>query len=104
MSLAARSLSAFAVLFGWIPAGLILALTWLDGSGYEGYRPELSELTMAAMVVAAVAGLALGYVYGARTPARAGGSAVSLRLLLVLTAVAAAAALHLAANDALTGT
>jgi hypothetical protein len=73
---------------GWIPAALVLTPVWLDGFKYEGYRPELGDLRVTATVIAAVAGLILGYVHSRRA---------SLLTVLALTAVVSAA--HLAAND-----
>ncbi|MGI5213080.1 hypothetical protein [Plantactinospora sp. CA-290183] len=101
MSRPVRSLAPLAVLCVGIPAGLFLALVWLDGSRYGGYRPELSELTGAATVVAAVLALLLGYLHGAEIPADADRSVLRRRLLLVLGVGAAATALTLLANDAL---
>ncbi|MEE6259203.1 hypothetical protein [Plantactinospora sonchi] len=101
MSRSARFLTPFAVALGGIPAGLVLALVWLDGRHYEGYRPELSELTGAATVAAAGVTLLLGYLHGAGVPADADRPTRGRNLLLVLGAGAALTALTLLANDVL---
>lgn len=76
---------------GWIPAGWVLPLVALDAVRYEGYRVAASELTVAAMAVATVAGLLLGWCDG-----RAGRS-----FTVLLPGVALAATGYLAGNDAL---
>jgi hypothetical protein len=91
----ARILRIAAVLLGWIPAGLILGLLWLDAGEYEGYRPEMSELTIAATGAAALAALVLGFVCGSRAPAS------PARVLAVLSAGAILAVAELAANEVL---
>ncbi|MET0495792.1 MAG: hypothetical protein ABW000_21915 [Actinoplanes sp.] len=91
----ARILRIAAVLLGWIPAGLILGLLWLDAGEYEGYRPEMSELTIAATGAAAVAALVLGFMCGSRAPTS------PARVLAVLSAGAVLAVAELSANDAL---
>ena len=91
----ARILRIAAVLLGWIPAGLILGLLWLDAGEYEGYRPEMSELTVAATGAAALAALILGFMCGSRAPTS------PARVLAVLSAGAVLAVAELTANDAL---
>lgn len=73
---------------GWIPAALVLTPVWLDGFKYEGYSPELGDLRVTATVIAAVAGLILGFVHSTRA---------SLMTVLALMAVVSVA--HLGAND-----
>lgn len=75
---------------GWIPVGLVLTPVWLDGSRYEGYRPELGDLRVTATVIAVVAGLVLGGVHAARD---------SRRAVLVPAAMVGVTVVHLAAND-----
>jgi hypothetical protein len=73
---------------GWIPAALVLTPVWLDGFKYEGYSPELGDLRVTATVIAAVAGLVLGYLHSTR-----------LSLVKVLAVMAVVSLAHLAAND-----
>lgn len=95
------SLTPFAVALGGIPAGLIVALVWLDSGGYEGYRPELSELTGEATLVAAGVALLFGYWSGVRIPAETDRSALGRRLLLVLAGGTVLTLLTLLTNDLL---
>ncbi|MEO3742528.1 hypothetical protein [Plantactinospora sp. B5E13] len=101
MSRPVPSLTPFAVALGGIPAGLIVALVWLDSGSYEGYRPELSELTGAATLVAAGVALLFGYRYGIRVPAETDRSALGRRLLLVLAGGTVLTLLTLLVNDLL---
>lgn len=91
----ARILRIAAVLLGWIPAGLVLGLLWLNAGEYQGYRPEMGELTAAATGAAVLASLVLGFTCGSRAPATVA------RVLAVLAAGAALAVAELTANDAL---
>ncbi|ROT26274.1 hypothetical protein [Micromonospora sp. HM5-17] len=101
MARVVRLLGAAFLLAGWIGLGLALALVTLDASRYEGYRPDPSELINAATLVAAVAGLLLGYVHGVRTREPGGVPGVPRRLAVLLAVAAVVAALHLLANDLL---
>ena len=84
MARVVRLLGAAFLLAGWIGLGLALALVTLDASRYEGYRPDPSELINAATLVAAVAGLLLGYVHGVRTREPGGVPGVPRRLAVLL--------------------
>ncbi|GLY95305.1 hypothetical protein [Actinoplanes sp. NBRC 103695] len=73
---------------GWIPVSLVLTPVWLDGFKYEGYSPEIGDLRVTATVIAAVAGLILGFVHSTRAS-----------LKLVLAVMAGVSVGHLVADD-----
>ncbi|AGZ43561.1 hypothetical protein [Actinoplanes friuliensis] len=90
MITAAGFLRSAALAFGWIPAALLTAPVVLDASEYGGYRPDSDDLVMAVTVLAAIAGLCLGYAAARRRTAPLAG--------LVLIVVAAVVCF--VANDA----
>jgi hypothetical protein len=54
----------------WVWLALLVTPVWLDGSRYEGYRPDGADLWLTGTSVAVVAGLALGWVHRRRRLAR----------------------------------
>ncbi|MER7169593.1 hypothetical protein ABT336_26500 [Micromonospora sp. NPDC000207] len=92
-------LMAFAVTVCWTPFGLIVTLVMVDAASYEGYRPELTELTTAATVLAVATGSALGLAYALRAPCVRGIHSKFVHVLPAMAAAVAAGALVLATNE-----
>ncbi|MEU6023053.1 hypothetical protein [Micromonospora sp. NPDC047134] len=88
MSRPARFLVAAAVLIGWTAAGLVLTLVVLDAGKYEGYRPELAELTTAAKLLAIGTAVAAGHLCVVRDGRVPGLRGALLRVLVVAVGTA----------------